>query len=146
MFGELNGIKAEKPTEEHKKFVVMVIDTEKQKPQIVDTIGGCAEWYRLIGCDLIDIQSRSINGREYDFITDDEALYKQGAKVSALDKDQQPVFVGNLVICKCDDEGNETGLDKADIELLTKHICSIRAEQELKDRAQTWASVYGLEY
>lgn len=145
MFGELEGIKAEKP-EIKQKFNVMLIDTEKDAPQIIETTGGLKEWYRLIGCELIDIQTRSIDGWQYDFIVDDEALYKQGAKVSALDKDQKPAFVGNLVICKCDDQGNETGLLKSDITHLKNHICILKANEPLKDRAQTWAAIYGVEY
>lgn len=142
MFGKVEGLEVEQP---RGKMVVCVIDTEKERPQLVDTEGGLDEWYRLIGCSLIDIQEHTIEGQPFDFIFDDEGLFKEGAKVSALDKDQQPVLVGNLVICKCDSQGNEIGLSKADVELLKKHICILSATQELKDRAQRWAAIYGLD-
>ena len=142
MFGTIEGLEVERPRD---KMIVMVIDTEKERPQLIKTEGGLDEWYRLINCDLIDVQVHTIEGKPFDFICDDEALFKEGGKVSALDKDQQPVMVGNLVICNCDDEGRETGLQKRDIELLKHHICILSATQELKDRTQSWAAVYGLD-
>ncbi len=64
---------------------VICLDTDVLQPQIVETEGGLAEWYRLIKCDLIDIVSRKIGGRYYDIIVDDEGLYKGAAKPTALD-------------------------------------------------------------
>lgn len=145
MFGSIDGIKAERP-QEAPTMRVLLIDTEKTAPQIIETPGGLNEWYRLIGCELIDIQARTIAGREYDIITDDEALYKQGAKVSGIDKNQQPQLVGNLVICKCDDQGNETGLSDEDIAHLMKHIAILKLPEPIEGRATRWAAICDLEY
>lgn len=140
MFETIEGVKPPK------LFKVMRIDTEKEAPEIITTPGGLAEWYKLIGCQIIDIQERMIEGAAYDFIIDEEAPLKDGAKVSALDKDGKPQFIGNLVICKYDGEGGETGLDEEDINRINRHIVILRTNKPLKDRATAWAGVADLEY
>lgn len=100
---------------------VLVINTEKLEPQIVETPGGLDEWYKLIGCSLIDIVYRQIGGRYYDIILDDEGI-RPGAKVTGLDSELEPQLVGNLVICNYDGEGGEAGLTEEDIEHIKRHI------------------------
>ena len=140
MFERIEGV--EKP----QFFNVLLIDTEKDAPQIIKTPGGLNEWYKLIGCSMVDIQERYIDGHAYDFITDDEALYKGGAKVSGLDKDGQPHFVGNMVICRCDEEGNETGLTDEDIKRLYTHAVILELSQPVEGRAQRYVAIHGIEY
>lgn len=123
---------------------VMVIDTGKLEPQIVETEGGLQEWYRLIGCRLIDISSRKIGGRYYDIIYDDEFLYKERGKVTALDTEQQPVLVGNLVICNHDGKGGETGLTDMDIARIREHIVVLtEANAEEPER---WLAINNIGY
>ena len=145
MFGKLEGMEAERP-ENLKKFIVCLIDTEKERPQLIDTIGGLEEWRRLLQCQVIDIQERYIEGRPFDFICDDEAGLKEGCKVSGINKEQQPELLGNLIICKCDDEGHETGLNKEDIEILKRHFCILGLNEPQEGRANRWAAIGGLEY
>ena len=52
MFERIEGV--EKP----QFFNVLLIDTEKDAPQIIKTPGGLNEWYKLIGCSMVDIQER----------------------------------------------------------------------------------------
>lgn len=59
---------------------VLLINTNSIMPEIIDTPGGLAEWYRLINCDLIDITTHNIGGRSYDIIADDEGLLRGGRK------------------------------------------------------------------
>ncbi len=140
MFEKIEG--AERP----ELFKVILIDTEKDKPQIIKTSGGLDEWYKLIGCNHIDIQERYIDGHAYDFITDDEALYRGGAKVSALDTEGQPHIVGNIVICRCDQEGNETGLTDEDIERIYNHAIILELSQPVEGRAQRYIALNNIEY
>ena len=88
-----------------------------------------------------------IDGIAYDFISDEEILLKSGGKISAVDTEGRPAFVGNIVICHCDDKGNETGLTSEDIERLTSHLVIIRTEQPIEEgRAKRWAAISGLSY
>lgn len=144
MFGKVEGLEAEKP-EQLNKFVVALIDTEKERPQIIDTVGGLEEWKRLLQCRVIDIQERYIEETAFDFICDDEAGLKAGCKVSGLNKELQPDLLGNLIICKCDSEGRETGLKKSDIEILKRHFCILGAKEPREGRANQWAAIRDLE-
>lgn len=123
---------------------VLLIDTDTLQPQVVETAGGLQEWYRLIKCDLIDIVSRKIGGRYYDIIVDDEGLFKGGAKVTALDTQQQPLLVGNLVICNHDGEGGETSLTDEDIELIKQQLVVLT--EAGTDTPQRWLALNGVDY
>lgn len=68
-------------------------------------------FYRALHCDCIDITTRSIAGRIFDFVCDDEGLLKPGAKISAIDSKRNPMLVGNLFICSSDEEGNSVSID-----------------------------------
>lgn len=123
---------------------VLVIDTDSLQPQVVETEGGLQEWYRLVKCDIIDIVSRKIGGRYFDIIADDEGLYKPAAKVTALDTQQQPMIVGNLVICNHDGEGNECTLTDKDIDHIKRHIVVLA--QAGAEEPQYWLALNGVDY
>ena len=113
---------------------VLLLDTSKPEPQIIDTEGGLNEWYRLIGCNLIDITVYEIDGQEYDFIFDDEGLFQERAKPTVLTAEGEPLNVGNIVICKCDEEGAESGLNVSDIEAIRKHLVILTEKTDQTDR------------
>lgn len=138
MFETIEGVKRPE------LFKVLLLDTDVLKPQVIQTGGGLEEWYRLVKCDLIDIQERQIDGVYYDFIVDDEALQKPRAKITALDKDGQPQLVGNLVICKHDGEGGETGLSDEEVKTLLDKIV-VLTENAAEDPEQ-WLAITDVEY
>lgn len=123
---------------------VLLLDTEKTTPQIIDTEGGLASWYKLLKCDRIDIQSLQVTGQYYDFICDDEALFKERAKPTALNQDKEPVLVGNIIICRADEEGHEATLTDADIKELLKHIVILTEKTE--EKPEQWLAIFGAEY
>ena len=78
--------------------------------------------YKLLDVDLIDVATRKVGDKVYDFVVDDEGLLKGGAIPSVFDKDQQPMLVGNALILNCDDEGNFASLTDEDFENLQTHL------------------------
>ena len=88
------------------------------------------EYYRLIGCDLIDIVSRTIGGKVFDLIVDDEGLLKENFITAAESRFEETkdfkgcdCLAGNIVITGfADEEGNLTSLTKEDVDLILKHI------------------------
>lgn len=122
---------------------VMLIDTEIMQPQVIETPGGLEEWQRLIGCRVIDIACRKIGGKYFDFIIDDEGLFRQGAKVTVLNAEQKAVLVGNLIICNFDSEGNETTLTDEDIRLIENHLVVLT--QAGTDKPVKWLAINGTE-
>ena len=83
-----------------------------------------SEFYKIIGCDCIDIVSRDVGDRTYKVIVDDEALLKENPQISFYDmEDQDYVLFGNLIFCGNDvEDGNLTSITQEDAEYLSKHI------------------------
>lgn len=67
-------------------------------------------FYPLLNCDIFDIATRKIGNRVFDIYCDDEGLFVEHARISAMDKDGNMMLVGNLMIANHDDEGNTTSL------------------------------------
>lgn len=62
------------------------------------------EIYKLVECDTIDMVQRTISGRHYVFIVDDEGKIKDKPKApSAYATDYAEVIVGNILIVKGED-------------------------------------------
>lgn len=91
---------------------------------------GLEDYYKSIGCRTIDIANRSIAGKRYDIICDDEGLFVEDPKISAIDGLGQPMLVGNLIIAgEADADGNLTDLSDADIEHIQANIKMIRTRK-----------------
>lgn len=94
----------------------------KDEVKVVE-VNGLDDYYKLIECDTIDIAYRSIGGKAFDIICDDEGLLKESRRVSAVKVTGEPALVGNLIVCgEADEEGEETSLTEADIELIKENI------------------------
>lgn len=56
------------------------------------------EMYRLIDCRCIDIIQRKIGGKYYTIVVDDEGLFKELPRPSAIGDEGDVMLVGNLII------------------------------------------------
>ena len=83
------------------------------------------EYYELLNCRTIDIVKRKIGGKYYDIICDDEGLFKDEVRVSAVDSNGNAMLVGKLLICNDDGKGNEASLTHDDILNIEANICKI---------------------
>ena len=93
----------------------LFLDMENDEVTVVE-VNGLQDYYRLIGCDLIDIANREIRGERFDIICDDEGLLKAEPQVSAVNGRGEAMLVGNLIICgEADAEGKEMSLTEEDI-------------------------------
>ena len=72
----------------------------------------------LIGCDFIDITTRSLCGMIYDFIVDDEGQLYDNPKPSAITSSMETALYGSVIITRSTHNGNQSGLTDEDI----KHI------------------------
>ena len=82
-------------------------------------------YYSLLCCDTIDIVSRSIGGKRYDIICDDEALLKAPTYTSALDSDGHPALFNALFVVKFDGRDDVTDLDDEDINNVGNHLTGV---------------------
>ena len=94
---------------------------EQALPKVIDIEDDLKVFYNLIGCQYVDITRRKIGDKYYDVICDDEGLYKENTIISAVDNTYKPMFVGNLIISKADDEGGLIDLSETDIKQILRH-------------------------
>lgn len=86
------------------------------------------EMYRLLHCQCIDITERSIGGRRYSIVLDDEGLLIDKPIMSAVaSEDNIPMLAGALFICKSVYDMGEMGtvlasLDNDDCDNIIQHI------------------------
>lgn len=110
---------------------VMVIKGGKM-PQVKDIEKSLDGYYKEIGCDVIDIVSRKINGSWFDIIMDDEGLFKDPLVVTAVDPTGSPALVGTLIICKFDGVDDVTDLESGDVETISEAIALTVQNDELQ--------------
>lgn len=99
-----------------KMFLLKEFSTEVVEANTLD------DYYYYLECNTIDIVQRSVKGRLFDIICDDEGLFKKNNYVSARNKIGEPMLVGNLLFCHHDEEGNMTSITEEEIELLNSSI------------------------
>ena len=101
---------------------VVYLNIEKQElPKVIDIEDNLKVFYELIGCQYVDIVRRKIGDKQYDVICDDEGLFKEHPIISAVDNTYKPMFVGNLIISKSNDEGELIDLSENDIKQILRH-------------------------
>lgn len=92
----------------------------------IDEADTLNEYYRLLGCQCIDMVPIDVDGYAYDVVCDDEGLFREPL-VPTLYISEDQVLFGNLAFVKLDEEGYTVGLDREDIERL---LCYIEGQTE----------------
>lgn len=88
----------------------ILIDVQNGCMIPVDVPDKLEVFYEQLNCDTIDITERNIGGKQFSVMCDDEGLLKDGAIVSAVNSNGEPVLVGNLMFFHTDRNGNLVGL------------------------------------
>lgn len=109
--------KAEKPL-----LRMLCVDVYNNKILFINIKDDLSEFYIRLRCNTIDIARRSIGGRSYEVICDDDALFQPDRRISAFSKSGDVQFVGNLLICTYAGNGELGGLSDADIHHLMNHV------------------------
>lgn len=82
--------------------------------------------YEKINCDCVTVVTVEAEGQCFDIWCDDEGLLKSAPKISLfIGKPEEGKFsalVGNLVITRCDEDGNMTSITKSDLPILNRFI------------------------
>jgi len=83
------------------------------------------DYYQLLHCALITVTCRTISGKEYCIIADDEGLLKPN-RVSAVDSGFTPQLVGSLLITASDDFSDEfVSITDEDAEVIKRRVLNI---------------------
>lgn len=92
------------------------INAKNGKIEVVDA-KGLDDYYKYCDCDIIDVVQRTIGGKVYDIVCDDEGLLKANPIISAISSKMEPMLVGNLLIFgQANFDGEFTPLTDSDVE------------------------------
>ena len=95
--------------------------TNTAKPAMIQA--NLSSYYETLSCDIIDIGSRTIGGKRYAVICDDEALCKADPLISAISDWGQPMLFNALFVVNEDYSAGELlSLTQEDIDHISKHI------------------------
>ncbi len=100
----------------------LLLSVEKQKAEFVDIPFDFEKIYSLINCRTIELAYRKIDGIIFMFCLDEEGLFVENQKISAVDTKMQPMFVGSFVLFGLDDEGEPRDLTENEIQVLVRHV------------------------
>jgi len=115
----------------------------QRKFLLVDVESKLQEYYEVLGCDLVEYARRSIGGRNFLIICDEEGRLKNNA-ITAFNKRFEPDIVGALLVCGIDEEGNERDLTDEELTILVRN--SLRIEVELDGSNYTRYALRNVEY
>lgn len=104
------------------KITGLLVDVENgiaRKATLSKTLDG---YYKALNCSMIDIVSRWIGGKRFDIICDDEALFKDSPRTSAIGMDYVPMLYGNLFVVAFDGRDDVCSLSDAQIAYLLKLV------------------------
>lgn len=103
----------------------LLLDVNTQEVKVVDVESDIHAWYKLLNCDLVEMPEYQIEGKYFTFICDEEGLLKNNPVISAVDSDNRPMLVGNVLICNSNYEnGDVVDLTDEDINLIQRHVKS----------------------
>ena len=109
--------------EEKRMLKGVLVDVKKGEVNSAEILDDLDEFYRVLDCTCIDIVYRAIDGKTFSFICDDEGLLKSNPICSAIDKDEKPMLVGNLLIVSAEnDDGELVSLKDDEIEYVLSHV------------------------
>lgn len=86
-------------------------------------------YYKVLNCNTFDIVRRKIGNNYYDIYCDDEGLFKETRKPSAITfsgDEIVEVLVGNLFICSCNDNGETIGLNDEQLDEILNNVHSLK--------------------
>ena len=85
------------------------------------------DYYRLIGCDYVDIIHRRIGDVEVEIVLDDEGLLVEDPKPSGISVDGTPILFGNLLIAsgRVTDDGELTELTEYEVDEIMDNVATI---------------------
>ena len=106
---------------------MLMLDVVNKDVKMVEA-NGLDDYYKLIGCRYIDIIHRRIGDVEVEIVLDDEGLFVENPKPSAISVDGTPMLFGNLLIAsgRVTDDGELTELtEEEEVEEIMDNVATI---------------------
>ena len=115
--------------------ILVSTNGEVKEAEIEDSL---ESFYSTLECDLIDCTVREINGEFYDIVCDDEGLFKEHPVVTAVSGFLKPALVGNLFICRHNDDGEWTSLSDDDVKRIMRTVIHTFNVDDRSERDVIW--------
>lgn len=119
-----------------------LIDIANKSAKEIDFEPSLKKYYELLKCDTIDIVERSVGGKNFDIICDDEGLMLDKPVISAVNGKCEPMLVGSLLFVHHNGEGETTGLTSDECAHILSHVRHVRTANDPDGHP----CVVGLEY
>ena len=103
------------------KLTALLLDVVTQEVSKIEIKDELQAFYDAMHCDMIEIHPIRVgtSKKVYDCICDEEGTFKADPRISAIDPNFNPQFVGSLlVVGTCDNEGDLQSLEDGDFEYL----------------------------
>ena len=104
---------------------MLLLDVQNNEVKVVE-VNGLEDYYKYIGCSVIDIVRRKIGDLTVEIVCDDEGRLVEHPKVSAIDIIGQPCLYGSLLVAGGEViDGNLTELTEKEIEYIKQYIIEV---------------------
>ena len=105
---------------------MLMLDVENKDIKIV-AANTLDDYYKLIGCNYVDIIHRRIGDVEVEIVLDDEGLLVNAPKPSGISIDGTLVLFGNLLIAsgRVTDDGELTELTEEEVDEIMDNVATI---------------------
>lgn len=100
----------------------VLIDVKNETAEVTTIPANLDGYYEATQCCCITIVSRTIGGRRFDIIADDEGLLQENPKISAIDDLGKPMLVGNLFVAQPTKDGDLRSLTDEECEWVLEHV------------------------
>ena len=105
---------------------MLMLDVVNKDVKMVEA-NTLADYYKLIGCDYVDVIHRRIGDVEVEIVLDDEGLLVENPKPSGISVDGTPMLFGNLLIAsgRVTEDGELTELAEEEVDEIMDNVATI---------------------
>lgn len=116
-----------------RRLTAVLVDTANGVYGIVNVPDELDTFYALLGCSCIDITVRKVGTKTVEIICDDEGLFKEPQKISAINNLGEAQLCGSiLIVGPADSEGNLTSLSNEDANYILGMV-QLMVTRKIKD-------------
>lgn len=112
----------------------VLIDPEKDAGAVVELDKNLDAYYKALDCRCIDIARRTIGGRWFDIITDDEALLVANPCPSAISLFGEVMLCGKLFVVQFNGQDDVQSLTDEEIAHVLRNVVKLR----MRKRSETY--------
>lgn len=110
----------------------VLIDPEKEAGAVVELDKNLDAYYEALDCRCIDIVQRTIGGRSFDVICDDEALLVDAPCPSAISPLGEVMLCGKLFVVQFDGRDDVRSLSDEEVAHVLRNVVKLRMRKHSK--------------